>query len=797
MQKEAHMKKANRQIVDSGSAPQGDSNHGPESVNGNLPPLSKWYSIRKPVGVIAVMVVALGITFVAVSNFIRGTGAHSLKPLESSPQLGSPPFANPSEIRYRTGEKIGRLRGVMELTAGNYMIPNVGTATLRQLRGWDPNQPAPPPKTDIGPGPTLRARLGDLVEISFLNKIDDSLFPYTFVTDSPGGLSDFGCDKSGVRTPAASPNPSGTPDPRAGKVNPYPSDDKYPNCFHGSSTANIHYHGTHTDPDGLGDNVLVQVLPQPNQPDWTATFNSMFDSGKIPQKWSDMPRDYRDKQMELIQKHDEAAAAAAKKNGLKPPESLYHADMEAINAGQWPQYLVGAFPNFFPLPNYNSGNWQAGQAPGTHWYHTHKHGSTSLHILNGLAGAFIIESTQPDGYDQVIRGFYKWGENYGDHEKIIVFQEFDTTQNLEKPKNPKGGGPPGQGKGIKQVLVNGKLTPTITMAPGEVQLWRMVNATDGNNPGKLTNDVFQTAGFTFKQTAADGVQFSPDNYKNQPFLTAGQVPGGLALAAGNRADVLAQAPTQPGTYTFVTGKGGRTPNGTPLFFVNVTGTAAPPPNGAFPQKWPEMPPFLVDLPKPGPNDTPNPGSPVKFQWEALRSGTGLNEFGFPPHFMINGKQFGETGEIVDQCMPLNGLQDWVLENWTNTPHPFHIHINPFQVIKIEIPVLIDPNQPVSAGNIKYTAYSPPCKLACPTCKPVCNYVWQDVITMPPGQITTDGKTIFQSKVTIRQTYLDFDGTYVLHCHILAHEDRGMMQLVRVVPAALYPKACQGYIPEHH
>jgi FtsP/CotA-like multicopper oxidase with cupredoxin domain len=798
MKKEIHMKKANRQNMVGGGAPHDDSKH-EAGLTDNLPPASKWHSIRRPVGVIAVIGVVLGIAFVAFSYFGRVTGAHPLESSESSPQLGSPPFANPSEIRYRTGEKIGRLRGVMELTAGNYMIPNVGTATLRQLRGWDPKDPAPPPKTEIGPGPTLRARVGDLVEISFLNKIDDSLFPYTFVTDSPGGLSDFGCDKSGVRAPEATPNPNpaGTPDPRAGKVNPYPSDDKFPNCFHGSSTANIHYHGTHTDPDGLGDNVLVQVLPQPNQPDWTATFNSIFDSGKIPQKWSEMPRDYRDKQMDLIQKHDEAAAAAAKKNGLKPPESLYHADMEAINAGQWPQYLVGAFPNFFPLPDYKSGNWQAGQAPGTHWYHTHKHGSTSLHILNGLAGAFIIESTQPDGYDQVIRGFYKWGDNYGNHEKIIVFQEFDTTQNLEKPKNPGGGGPPGQGKGIKQVLVNGKLTPTITMAPGEVQLWRMVNATDGNNPGKLTNDLFQTAGFTFKQTAADGVQFSPDNYKNQPFLTAGQVPGGLALAAGNRADVLVQAPTKPGNYTFVTGKTSRNPTGTTLYFVNVTGTPDPPSGGAFPQNWPPMPPFLQDLRKPGPYDVTNPGSPVKFQWEALRNGTGLNAFGFPPHFMINGKQFGETGEIVDQCMPLNGLQDWVLENWTNTPHPFHIHINPFQVIKIEIPVLIDTSKPVSAGNIKYTTYTPPCTLACPSCKPVCNYVWQDVITMPPGQITTDGKTIFQSKVTIRQTYLDFDGTYVLHCHILAHEDRGMMQLVRVVPAAGYPGNCQGFIPEHH
>ena len=776
------MKKANRQNVVSGSAPQGDSEHGPEGVNGNSPSVSKWHFIRKPIGVIAVMVIALGITFVAVSSFVRVTGAHSLKPEESSPQLGSPPFANPSEVRYRTGQK--RLRAVMALTSGNYTIPNVGAATLRQLQGWDPAQPAPPPKTDIGPGPTLRARIGDTVEISFLNKIDDRQFPYTFVTDSPGGLSDFGCDQSGVRTPA-NPNPSPSPDPRTGKFNPYPSDDKFPNCFHGSSTANIHYHGTHADPDGLGDNVLVQVLPQPNQQDWTATFNKMFDSGKIPKRWADMPPDYQKQQLDLIKKHDDVAAAAAAKNGLKPPESLYHADMEAINAGHWPQYLMGAFPNFFQIPDYDTGQWKAGQAPGTHWYHTHKHGSTSLHILNGLAGVLIIESTRPDGYDQVIRSYYNW-QTYGDHEKIIVFQQFDTIQNLERTKNPKGGGPPNQGKGIKQVLVNGKLTPTITMMPGEVQLWRLVNSTDGNNPGKLTNDLFQTAGFAFKQTAADGVQFSPGNYKLQPFLT-GQVPGGLALAAGNRADVLVQAPLATGTYAFVTGKGGRTPNGTTLFFVNVTGTQVNTPvGGPFPTGWPEMPKFLRDLPMPGPNDVKNPGSPVKFQWEPLRSGTGLNDFGFPPHFMINGKQFGETGEIVDQCMPLNGLQDWVLENWTNTPHPFHIHINPFQVIKMEIPVLIDPTKPVSPDNIKYTTYAP-----------YGNYVWQDVITMPAGQITTDGKQIWQSKVTIRQTYLDFIGTYVLHCHILAHEDRGMMQLVRVVPAVLYPSGCQGYIPAHH
>ena len=704
---------------------------------------SRWHLIGKVVVIIALIALVATIAFSLLGNY----------PVRAQ-SLGSPAFANPSEVRYRAGEK--RLRVVMQLISGKYSIPNVGSATLRQFRGWDPNGPVPDlnPGT-VAPGPTLRARLGDLVEISFLNKIDDNQFAYTFVTNSPGGKSGFGCDQSGTI---------------------YPGADLFPNCFHGSSTANIHFHGTHTSPDGLGDNVLVQVLPQVDQPDWTGTFNRIFNSGKIPQRWVDMPADYQKKQMDMIQRHDADAAAQAAKNKLPPPQSLYQADQHMIMAGQWPQYLMGAFPNFFEIPDYSSGKYKAGQAPGTHWYHAHKHGSTSLHMLNGLAGVFIIESSQEGGYDHVIRRFYGWGSTYGDHEKVIVFQQYDTTQNLERSG--------GNGKGIKQVLVNGMLTPTISMMPGEVQLWRFVNATEGNNPAKLTSDLFQTAGFTFKQTAQDGVQFSPDNYKNQPFLTSaapsGQVPGGLALAAGNRADLLIQAPTQPGTYTFVTGKSTRNPNGTTLFFVNVTGAPVILPNGPFPTKWAELPKFLRDLPNPGPNDIKNPNSPVKFQWEDGRSGPGRNDAGLPPHFMINGQQFEENGPKIDQCMPLNGLQDWALENWTSTPHPFHIHINPFQVIKIETP---------TAQN-QYSTYAPGN-----------NYLWQDVIMMPPAVITTDssGKVtnITPGRVTIRQTYLDFIGTYVLHCHILAHEDRGMMQLVRVVPASNYPARCQGNIPVHH
>jgi len=709
--------------------------------------------------VISLIIVAIGIaTSISLSILMA-------PPVEAQAiNQGSPPFANPQEVSARASEK--RLRMVLQLSSGSFSIPNVGTETLRQFRGWDASQS--PNISTSGPataGPTLRARLGDKVEISFLNKIDDSKFSYSPVRDTPPGQSDYGCDKVGVR------------DPKSKMVFPYPAADKFPNCFHGSSTANIHFHGTHVEPDGLGDNVLVQVLPQLDQQDWTTTFNKLFDSGTIPKKWKDMPADYQTKQMELIQKYDAEQADAAKRRGLPPPRSLYQADQEMIEAGLWPQYLMGAFPNFFDIPDFDSGSVKAGQAPGTHWYHAHKHGSTSLHIRNGLAGAFVIESSKEGGYDHVIRKFYGWGDSYGDHEKIFVFQQYDPIQNLER--TPRGSN---EGKGSAQVLVNGLLTPTITMRPGEVQLWRLINATEGNGPGIIRNTLFQTAGFTFKQTAQDGVQFSPNNYANQPFLNSfapsGMVPGGLTLAGGNRADLLVQAPMTPGVVAFRSG-------GATLFFVNVTGTPVTFTTGSFPTKdgWAVMPKFLADLAKPGPNDAINQNSPLKFQWEDGRTGVGLSpapDPRFPPNFMINGKQFNQTGEIVDQCMPLNGLQDWVLENYTTLAHPFHIHINPFQVIRIDTPTDRD----------TYNVYSPPT-----------DFVWQDVVAIPGAKIIKNAAgqitNVTPGRVVIRQTYLDFVGTYVLHCHILAHEDRGMMQLVRVVPAADYPRRCQDHPPEHH
>jgi FtsP/CotA-like multicopper oxidase with cupredoxin domain len=71
-------------------------------------------------------------------------------------------------------------------------------------------------------------------------------------------------------------------------------------------------------------------------------------------------------------------------------------------------------------------------------------------------------------------------------------------------------------------------------------------------------------------------------------------------------------------------------------------------------------------------------------------------------------------------------------------------------------------------------------------------VWWDVIAIPAGvqKLDANGKKVVDADgnpvleggpgwIKMRSRFVDFPGKFVLHCHILGHEDRGMMQMVEV------------------
>lgn len=104
-------------------------------------------------------------------------------------------------------------------------------------------------------------------------------------------------------------------------------------------------------------------------------------------------------------------------------------------------------------------------------------------------------------------------------------------------------------------------------------------------------------------------------------------------------------------------------------------------------------------------------------------------------FTIDGRSFDP--ERVDVAASLDTVEEWTVTNSTAMSHPFHLHVWPFQVVA------------ASDGRRLPTG-------------------WKDVVDVPAG-----------GSITLRVAFRDFVGRAVYHCHILDHEDLGMMGIIEV------------------
>jgi FtsP/CotA-like multicopper oxidase with cupredoxin domain len=198
----------------------------------------------------------------------------------------------------------------------------------------------------------------------------------------------------------------------------------------------------------------------------------------------------------------------------------------------------------------------------------------------------------------------------------------------------------------------------------------------------------------------------------------------VRLATAQRREVLIQGGA-PGTYmlTFqdLQGPGSNQPQ--PFALLMVTGPPAEPR---------ELPNFLLPL-----EDLRN--LPVTRQRTITFNTIGaFNSKTFEGHgFVIDNQSFDE--HRVDQFANVGDVDEWTIRNVDPAfNHPFHIHINPYQVTHIN-------GQPVDSPSYEDTT----------------------VVAANGGSIT------------FRTRYADFSGTYMYHCHILGHEDGGMMGVIQV------------------
>eukprot|EP00287_Rhodomonas_sp_CCMP768_P005127 CAMPEP_0196740098 /NCGR_PEP_ID=MMETSP1091-20130531/29045_1 /TAXON_ID=302021 /ORGANISM="Rhodomonas sp., Strain CCMP768" /LENGTH=490 /DNA_ID=CAMNT_0042085031 /DNA_START=156 /DNA_END=1628 /DNA_ORIENTATION=+ len=328
----------------------------------------------------------------------------------------------------------------------------------------------------------------------------------------------------------------------------------------------------------------------------------------------------------------------------------------------------------------------ASHMPGTHWLHPHRHGSTALQVGGGAALALIVEDPPGSLPPQVEEA----------PEILLVVMQVDAGEFSELVSDSADGlarltNPPRNAF----LLVNGEYEPTVAVASGQWTRLRIVYA------AWLEGDLdFAVAGCEMVLLAKDGIYISDFP---RPISLAPVTPAG-------RADIMLRCPDPSAEYrvTGWAGTGGQT--GT---IATVTTSAGPAVASVELEAWtPTYPAYLKDL-----QNTPaDEGCACTTELE------GDNE--------VNGAAFAHDFFLHEAF--LGAVVERRIES---DEHPYHQHVNPFQLI----------------SRFAETEYYRPGD-------------WHDTYT---------------GFALVRHTAADFEGKIMVHCHRLLHEDEGMMTMERV------------------
>jgi FtsP/CotA-like multicopper oxidase with cupredoxin domain len=373
--------------------------------------------------------------------------------------------------------------------------------------------------------------------------------------------------------------------------------------------------------------------------------------------------------------------------------------------------------------------------PGLYWYHPHVHGFTEFQVNGGAAGAIVVEGMEK------VRPEVK-----GLRERVFVIR-----QQYLVPWIP----------GPYQLSINYQVSdfpqspaPIITMKPGERQFWRVVNATlqdfmplevwINGTPQKL------------ELVALDGYPLN-DTRKMQTIL----------VPPAGRAEFIVQGPPEGGFGQFLTDPYATGPTGNPdlsqllaTIQLNSGNINAPPPT---PEPVASKESAKTAEKKAATTKAAEvKTAAVKIRWSDLESKRVTaerklyfsEEFGGtngPIHFYITvdgqKQKVFEPDEKPVITTHVGAIEDWTIENRALETHAFHMHQIHFKLLEVD-------GQPAPHHDLVDTVAIP---------------FWE-------------GKGPYHS-VKVRMDFSDpnIAGTFLFHCHILLHEDLGMMHKILVLP----------------
>jgi FtsP/CotA-like multicopper oxidase with cupredoxin domain len=350
---------------------------------------------------------------------------------------------------------------------------------------------------------------------------------------------------------------------------------------------------------------------------------------------------------------------------------------------------------------------------GTHWFHPHPHERTGLQVYFGLAGLFLVGDDEEDAA--------RLPRDEFDVPLVIQDRRFNATNQLVYLA-------PGMmnrmmGFQGDRVLVNGSADYTRTVARGAHRL-RVLNASNSTLYSLRWSD-----GRPLTLIGTDG-----------GLLERPMTHGSLTLGIGERADVWVDfSERQPGDEIALVAESwspslenitslqtGAAPvqGGRPIARFRVATGAAR--RSALPQRLSSFPALRTE-------DAVNRARPRTFQLSMQRG-----------QAMLNGRAFGRMDEVADdEKVKLGTTEVWEFANDASfgmrMAHPMHVHNLQFRVIERSGP-----------GHALSTGFT--------------DEGLKDVVLVLPGQ-----------RVKMLMKFEDYTGIYLYHCHILEHEDLGMMR----------------------
>jgi FtsP/CotA-like multicopper oxidase with cupredoxin domain len=485
--------------------------------------------------------------------------------------------------------------------------------------------------------------------------------------------------------------------------------------------------------------------------------------------------------------------------------NLHGHGLEVSPSGNSDNVLISIRPQVDFQYEYNI---PADHPAGTYWYHPHRHGSTALQVGSGMAGALIVRGNRvptlsaPGDIDTLLRN--RDGSPY--LERVMVFQQIayacrDAAGAIKKNADGTWLCQPGDIGTIENydvfgqnawrasgryTTINGRTVEPLAQRAvvGRPERWRLIHAgvrdtlrmsIRRRRPG--------AAAFTALR-AQDQQAWIDANCEPQPLPTWEVASDGLTrtraqpkdsvwIQPGYRSDLLVVFPSA-GDYCVVDEEappdqsvnGGGT--GRQLLTV-VTAEGTAPPIVTSPNVAGDLFTYLrSELQASARQFMPvNVRQRVVDELSDLSLGSFMANhsdlrnvtpsgsqplvFKFPPSVGVDSLQAKPYDpNRIDRQLTLGAVEDWLLASHQGG-HPFHIHINPYQVVRVlrisdQRDLTLDPQS-------EYFGLAG---------------VWKDTLFVQPGVI-----------ITARTRYQRYIGDFVLHCHILDHEDTGMMQNVRI------------------